>query len=215
MGWCQYRVFHHPRSRCQPHVGRAWPRSVRITATGHHRPSAPQIQALSSWSRFSCGGGGLIMQHGWPGPVAPGQRRGTIRLIRCARCGGPLYHTKTKGQPRQEDHEQGCEAFIRAIRAMRYVDELKRSASESAVAWGRTWRRRYLRENAKKLSVAACESDPVAAISALGDLYQAECQARGKRPKSPEKTEIAETLMRACRRLALGQDPGPITPRPS
>jgi hypothetical protein len=97
---------------------------------------------------------------------------------------------------------------------MRYVDELKRSASESAVGWGRTWRRRYLRENAKKLSVAACESDPVAAISALGDLYQAECQTPGNRVKLPERTEMAETLMRACRQLALGQDPAPITSRP-
>jgi hypothetical protein len=97
---------------------------------------------------------------------------------------------------------------------MRYVDELKRSASESGVVWGRTWRRRYLRENAKKLSVAACESDPVAAVSALGDLYQAECQKRGNRVKVSDKTDMAETLMRACRQLALGQDPAPITPRP-
>jgi hypothetical protein len=154
------------------------------------------------------------MQYSWPGPVPPGGRRGTFRLIRCARCGGPLYHTKTKGQPRQEDHELGCEAFIRAIRVMRYVDELKRSASESAVVWGRTWRRRYLRENAKKLSVAACESDPVAAVSALGDLYQAECQTRRNGVKSSDKADMAETLMRACRQLALGQDPAPITPRP-
>jgi hypothetical protein len=154
------------------------------------------------------------MQYSWPAPVPPGGRTETIRLIRCARCGGPLHHTKSKGQPRQEDHEQGCEAFIRAIRVMRYVDELKRSASESAVAWGRTWRRRYLRENAKKLSVAACEGDPVAAISALGDLYKAECQTRGKRVTSSEKTEMAEKLMLACQQLALGQDPAPITPRP-
>ena len=150
----------------------------------------------------------------WPAPVPPGGRRGTFRLIRCARCGGPLYHTKTRDQPRQEDHEQGCEAFIRAVQVMRYVDELKRSASESAVAWGRTWRRKYLRENAKKLSVAACESDPVAALRALGDLRQAECQTPGQRVKLPEKTEMADTLMRACRQLALGQDPAPIIPRP-
>ena len=155
------------------------------------------------------------MQYSWPGPVPPGGRRGTFRLIRCARCGGPLYHTKTKGQPSEEDHEQGCEAFIRAIRVMQYADELKRSASESAVAWGRTGRwRRYLRENAKKLSVVACESDPVAALTALGDLCQAECQKRGQRFKLPEKTEMAETLMRACRQLALGKDPASITPRP-
>jgi hypothetical protein len=97
---------------------------------------------------------------------------------------------------------------------MQYADELKRSASESAVAWGRTGRwRRYLRENAKKLSVAACESDPVAAIIALGDLCQAECQTPGQRVKLSEKTEMAETLMRACRQLALGKDPEPITSR--
>jgi hypothetical protein len=97
---------------------------------------------------------------------------------------------------------------------MRYVDELKRSASESSVVWGRSWRRRYLRENAKKLSVAACESDPVAAISALGDLYQAECQTPGDPARLAEKTEIAETLMRACRQLAQGQDPAPIASPP-
>jgi hypothetical protein len=96
---------------------------------------------------------------------------------------------------------------------MRYVDELKRSASESGVVWGRIWRRRYLQENAKKLSVAACESDPVAAISALGDLYQAECPTPGNRVKLSEKTEMAETLMRACRQLAAGKDPAPITSR--
>jgi hypothetical protein len=97
---------------------------------------------------------------------------------------------------------------------MRFADELKRSASESAVTGGRTWRRRYLRANAQKLSAAACDSDPVASISVLGDLYEAECQTRGKRVKSPEKAEMAETLMRACQQLALGQDPAPITSRP-
>jgi hypothetical protein len=153
------------------------------------------------------------MDYSWPKPLPP-ERRGTIRLIRCARCGGPLHHTKTKGQPRQEDHELGCEAFIRAIRVMRYVDELKRPASESATVLRRSrWRRKYLRDSAKKLSVAACESDPVAAISALGDLYQAEARAQGKGATPPEKTEMAEMLMLACRQLALGQDPAPITPR--
>ena len=133
-------------------------------------------------------------------------------MICCARCGGPLHHTKAKGHPRQEDHEQGCEAFIRAMRVMRYVDELKRSASESAGAWGATrWRRKYLRENAKKLTVAACESDPVAAISDLGVRYEAECQTGGKRVDGAEKMRMAETLMLACRQLALGQDPAPLT----
>jgi len=150
------------------------------------------------------------MQYSWPGPVPPGGRQGTIRLIRCARCEGPLYHTKAKGQPRQEDHKQGCEAFITAIQVTRYVDELKRSASESAVAWGRSWRRRYLRENAKKLSVAACESDPAAAISALGHSYQAQCSTSSKRGKAAEQTEMAKMLMQACRQLALGQNPAPI-----
>ena len=152
------------------------------------------------------------MQYSWPGPVPPGGRQGTIRLIRCAGCGRPLYHTKAKGQPRQEDHEQDCEVFIRAAQVMRYVDELKRSASQSAAPWGRGRRRRkYLRENAEKLSVAACTSDPVAALKTLGYLYQAECLTPGQRAKSPEKTEMAEMLMRACGQLALGKDPAPIT----
>jgi hypothetical protein len=94
---------------------------------------------------------------------------------------------------------------------MRYVDELNRSASESGLGWGRTWRRRYLRENAKKLSAAACEPDPVAALSALRDFYQAEGQTRGK---VSDQREMAETLMRACQQLVLGRDPAPITPRP-
>jgi hypothetical protein len=94
---------------------------------------------------------------------------------------------------------------------MRYVDELNRSASESGVGWARSWRRRYLRANAKKLSVAACERDPVAAIRALRDVYQAECQTRSE---LSDKREMAETLMRACQQLVLGRDPAPITPRP-
>ena len=149
------------------------------------------------------------MQYSWPGPVPPGRRRGTIRLIRCARCRGLLHYTKANGQPREEDHEQGCEAFLVAIRIMRYADELKRSAFGSAVIGSRAWR--YLRENARRLSVAACESDPVAAVSVLGDRYTAECQTPGKVPAT---TDMAETLMRACQQLALGQDPEPITARP-
>jgi hypothetical protein len=156
------------------------------------------------------------MQYSWPGPMPPGRRPATLRLICCARCGGPLHHTKAKGHPRQEDHEQGCEAFIRAMRIMRYVDELKRSASESAGAWGAArWWRKHLRENAKKLTVAACESDPVSAISALGVRYEAECETGGKRVGGAEKIKMAETLMLACRQLALGQDPAPLTGRPS
>ena len=151
------------------------------------------------------------MQYSWPGPVPPGGRQGTIRLIRCAGCGGALYHTKAKGQPQQEDHEQGCEVFIRATQVMRYVDELKRSASQSAALWGRGRRRRkYLRENAEKLTVAACTSDPAAALKTLGDLYKAECQAPDQRAKSLEKAEMAEMMMQACGQLALGKDPAPI-----
>lgn len=133
-------------------------------------------------------------------------------MIRCVRCKGPLYMTKLKNQPRQEDHEQGCETFIRAIRIARYADELKRAASQSGQGgWRRTRRRRkYLLRNAKALSVAACESDPVAAIGELGDQYQAVCQTRGT---PAQTTEMAEMLMRACRRLALGEAPAPIVPR--
>jgi hypothetical protein len=102
------------------------------------------------------------------------------------------------------------------MRIMRYVDELKRSASESAGAWGAArWWRKHLRENAKKLTVAACESDPVSAVSALGVRYEAECQTAGQRPGQAEKMKMAETLMLACRQLALGQDPAPLTGRPS
>ena len=102
------------------------------------------------------------------------------------------------------------------MRIMRYVDELKRSASESAGTWGATrGRRRYLRENVKKLTVAACESDPASAISAVGVSYEAECQTGGKGAGGAEKTEMAETLMLACRQLALGQDPAPLTGGPS
>jgi hypothetical protein len=95
---------------------------------------------------------------------------------------------------------------------MRYADELNRSASQSGALWGRgRRRRRYLRENAKKLSTAACTSDPAAAIKTLGDLYKAECEAPDQRAKSPDKAEMAEKLMRACEQLALGKDPAPIT----
>jgi hypothetical protein len=136
-------------------------------------------------------------------------------LIRCAQCREPLYHTKARGQPRQEDHEQGCEAFIRAIRVTRYVDELKQSASESRAVWGHNRRRRkYLRENAKKLTAAACASDPVAALEALGDLCEAEAQAPGRRAKARERAEMAEMQMRACRQLAQGKDPAPVTRAP-
>jgi hypothetical protein len=97
---------------------------------------------------------------------------------------------------------------------MRYVDELKQSASQSSAARGRNRRRRkYLRENAKELTAAACASDPVAALKALGDLREAEAQTPGRRVRAQEKTLMAEALMRACRQLAQGKDPGPI-PRP-
>jgi hypothetical protein len=204
------------RSRAPP--GSGWtsatfpPGTTTASLCGSTVRAPPQMQALSSYPGSSRGGGGLIMQYSWPGPIPPGARRGTIRLIRCARCGEPLYHTKARGQPRQEDHEQGCEAFITAMRVMRYVDELKQSASESSAAWG-SRRRKYLRENAKALSAAACASDPVAALKALGDLREAECQTPGRRVRAREKTQMAETLMRACRQLAQGEDPGPI-PRP-
>jgi hypothetical protein len=151
----------------------------------------------------------MTQQYSWPGPIPPWGRRGTIRLIRCVRCEGPLQHTKAKGQPRQEDHEQGCEAFITAFRIMQYVDELKRATArpdpEGQLRTHR--RRRYLREGAKTLTVAACEPDPAAAVGALGDFYQAQCQARGKPART---TELTEMLMRACRQLAQGKAPAPV-----
>ena len=130
-------------------------------------------------------------------------------MIRCAQCNGPLYQTKLKAQPRQEDHEQGCQGFITAIRVVRYADELKRAASEPDQGGRRSNRRwrKYLLESAKKLSVAACEPDPGAAVRDLGDQYEAECQAPGA---PADTTRMAEMLMRACRRLALGDAPAPI-----
>lgn len=149
------------------------------------------------------------MQYSWPGPLPPGQRGKTIRLIRCARCNGPLYQTKLKGRPRQEDHEQGCEVFITAIRVVRYVDELKRAASAPNQGGWRSHRRwrKYVLENAKKLSAAACEPDPSAALRDLGDQYEAECQAYGT---PADTTRMTEMLMRSCRRLAVGEAPPPI-----
>jgi hypothetical protein len=155
----------------------------------------------------------LTMAYSWPGPMPPRRRPGirTLTLIRCARCGGALQHTKGKGLPRQEDHEQGCEGFIRAMRVMRYVDELRRSASEPAGSWRRTRRRRrYLRESAKKLTAAACASDPAAALGVLGGAYQVECQSGRKRARTRDETVMAESLMRACQQLARGENPAPI-----
>jgi hypothetical protein len=149
------------------------------------------------------------MQYSWPRPLPPGYRSPGLRLVRCARCKGPLYQTKLKNQPRQEDHEQGCQAFITAIRVVRYADELRQAASGSNQgAWRRNRRwRKYLLENAKKLSVAACESDPPAAVHDLGNGYQTECQAPGT---PADTTRMAEMLMRACRQLAVGEAPAPV-----
>ena len=154
-----------------------------------------------------------MVRYSWPGPVPQGRRRGTITLIRCAKCKGPLYQTKLKGQPRQEDHEQGCQAFITAVRVLRYADELKRAASEpDQGGWrsNRRWRK-YLLENATNLSVVASGSDPVAALGDLSSKYQAICEAPGMRP---DATRMAEMLMRACRRLALGEAPAPVVSGP-
>ena len=150
-----------------------------------------------------------MVQHSWPGPMPPGRRAGTITLVRCVLCKERLYYTRLKGQPRQEDHEQGCQAFITAIRVVRYADELKQAAAEpNQGGWRRNRRRRkYLRQNAKKLSVAACESDPPAAVRDLSNQYQAQCQAPGT---PADLTRMAETLMRACRQLAAGEAPAPI-----
>lgn len=154
-----------------------------------------------------------MTQYSWPGPMPPGRREGTLKLVRCARCKGRLYYTKLKGQPQQEDHEQGCAAFITAVRVVGYADELKQAASgPNQGGWrsNRRWRK-YLLSNAKKLSVAACESDPPAAVRNLGHQYQAECQAPGT---PADLTRMAETLMRACRQLAQGEVPAPIASSP-
>jgi hypothetical protein len=150
-----------------------------------------------------------MAEYSWPRPLPPGHRRGTITLVRCAECKGALYQTRLKGQPRLEDHEPGCRTFTTALRVARYADELKHAASEPKQGdWRRNRRwRKYLLENAKKLSVAACESDPPAAVRDLGDQYQAECQAPGT---PADRTQMAEMLMRACRQLALGETPEPI-----
>ena len=96
---------------------------------------------------------------------------------------------------------------------MRYVDELKRCASASAGTWSRTRRwRSYVRDGAKKLSLAACASDPDTALSDLGDSYEAESQIPAKRRKAREQAEMAEMMMHACRQLAVGQQPEPIVP---
>jgi hypothetical protein len=154
-----------------------------------------------------------MTQYSWPGPIPPEKRAGAIKLIRCAECKGRLYRTKLKGQPRQEDHEQGCQAFITAIRVVRYADELKLAAAQpSQGGWrrNRQWRK-YLLKNVKTLSVAACESDPPAAVRNLSNQYQAECQAPGT---PADMTRMAETLMRACRQLAVGEAPAPIVSSP-
>jgi len=154
-----------------------------------------------------------MTQYSWPGPMPPGRRPATLKLIRCARCKGRLYHTRLKGHPRQEDHEQGCQMFIIAMRVVRYADELRQAASGPTQGdWRRNRRwRKYLLSNAKKLSAAACESDPPAAVRDLGHQYQAECQAPGT---PADVTRMAEALMRACRQLAQGEAPAPIVSSP-
>ena len=151
----------------------------------------------------------MAQQYSWPGPMPPGRRSGTITLVRCAQCKGRLYYTRLKFQPRQEDHQPGCQAFIMATGVARYADELKQAAAKPGQgSWRRNRRwRKYLRKNAKKLSAAACESDPSAAVRDLGNQYEAEGQARGT---PADLTRIAETLMRACQQLALGEAPAPV-----
>jgi hypothetical protein len=145
--------------------------------------------------------------------MPPGKRPWTLTLVRCAQCKGRLYYTRLKGQPRQEDHEQGCQMFIIAMRVVRYADELKQAASEqNQGSWRRNRRwRKYLLSSAKKLSAAACESDPPAAVRNLSNQYQAECQAPGT---PADMTRMAETLMRAFRQLAQGEAPAPIVSSP-
>jgi hypothetical protein len=57
----------------------------------------------------------------------------------------------------------------------------------------------------------ACGSDPVAALRDLSSKYQAICEAPGTRA---DATRMAEMLMRACGRLALGEPPAPVVSGP-
>lgn len=151
----------------------------------------------------------MIVPDSWPRPLPPGYRRGTITLVRCAQCQGALYQTRLTGQPRQEDHEPGCQTFSTAIQVAQYAGELKQAGSQPNQGdWRRNRRwRKYLHENAKKLSVAACESDPAATVGGLSNQYQAECQAPGT---PADTTLMAEMLMMACQQLAAGEAPAPI-----
>jgi hypothetical protein len=144
---------------------------------------------------------------GPPGP--PSRPRGgppdSFRSERCAQCLGALYRTKATGQPWQEDHEQGCEFFSRALQVMRYVKELKRAASEPESQSASRGERRYLQKRVKEISAAACADNPILAISVLAHKYAAECETNTKRAKT------ADMLMQACQALVQGKDPAPIT----
>ena len=90
---------------------------------------------------------------------------------------------------------------------MRFVEELKRAASETEGRGSRR-RRRYLHDGAKELSAAACADDPILAVGSLADKYEDEYE------KGAKQADAAEMLSRACQDLARGKDPGPITPIP-
>lgn len=91
---------------------------------------------------------------------------------------------------------------------MRYARGLQLAASEPiGRGANREDRRRlrYLQESAVKLSAAACADNPVLAIEGLAKKYTAEHE------KGTEQVEAAEMLSKACRALARGQAPDPIT----
>jgi len=93
---------------------------------------------------------------------------------------------------------------------MRFAEDLQRTAAElEDQAASRTERRRYkyLQECAKELSTAACTPDPVAAVAELDEKYAAEFES------GAEHAADAGMLSRACRALAIGEDPVPLPPR--
>lgn len=137
-------------------------------------------------------------------PAAPPPPRGG----RCAGCRGELYRTRATGQPQQEDHKPGCEFFVSAVKVMRYAKELMRATRGHRGIFGSNRRQRYLREGAKELFAAACESNPVHAVERLEMEYAAECE------KGTKQAKAAEILMKACQALVQGKDPAPIIPGP-
>jgi len=135
-----------------------------------------------------------------PPPELPGAPPPPFGGNRCLRCGGSLYATQAAGRPQRDDHEPHCDFFERAVQVMQYVHELERAA----VGIGG----RYMQKSVKELSAAACAADPVHAIATLVGKYAADAK------KGIKQAKAAEMLYQACKALAEGKDPAPISPAP-